>query len=211
MPGLDPDLPDTDYTSVETIAEETEEWLIERGHTWLKCLYGCSMGGGVATRIIANARVGCETVVIDGGMTPYQLPRPLTWIIGVRDWCVMELGKHCSIRVLRGMFSPEKYSDEDMLYIKKVLNGMSSRTIWRAFYSCNNYSMPHPVPQPGCRMQYWYGAEEKKQRKLDIAYMKKTFPDIELVENPGIGHGEFFTLHPEEFCTQLMALLRGVS
>lgn len=205
MPGHDPDQPASEYTSVEEIAAEIAAWLLAHGYRQVRGMYGCSMGGAVAARFTAEGRVRCGGVVIDGGITPYQLPRALTYLIAVRDWAMVELGKHCSLRMLRTMFSPEKYSEQDLLYVKKVLGSLSARTIWRSFYSCNNYSMPDPIPPAGCPMQYWYGAEEKRARAWDIAYIQKAFPKIELVENQGMGHAEYFTLHPVEFCGQLTA------
>jgi len=207
MPGHDPENPQSDYTSVEQIAEEVENWLLAQGYGRIQCLYGCSMGGAVATRLIADNRLQFDHIVIDAGMTPYQLPRFVTYLIAVKDWIVLEIGKHCNVKILREMFSPDKYSDDDVQYVKKVLASLSSRTIWRSFYSCNNYSMPRAIQQPDCPMQYWYGDEERKERKADIVYIKNVFPQIELVENPGMGHAEFFTLHPKEFCEKLMTFV----
>ena len=207
MPGHDPDQPKVDYTSVEAIAGEMGDWLQAHAGGRAACLYGCSMGGGVVLRMLAEGRVHPGCAVIDGGMTPYQLPRPLTWLIGCRDWCLCELAKHADVKALRGMFDPDKYSDDDLLYVKKVLGGMSARTIWRVFYSCNNYSMPDPVPKPDCPVVYWYGAEEKKARKWDLAYVRRALPEARIVENPGQGHAEFFTLHPEEFCARLSEII----
>ena len=140
-------------------------------------------------------------------MTPYQLPRFITFFIAVKDWCLVEIGKHSSIKILRRMFSPEKFTDEDLVHAKNVLRSLSSKTIWRSFYSCNNYSMPNTVTSLNCPMQYWYGSEEKNERKADIAYIKKTFPSTSFVENFGMGHAEYFSLHPKEFCAQLMQFL----
>lgn len=190
MPGLDSDQSETNYTSVEEIASDLADWLIQNGHQQVACLYGCTMGGGVVTRMLAEQRIKPDCVVIDAGMTPYQLPRILTYFIAVRDWCVMEIGKHASLKMLRGMFSPEKYSDEDLQYVKKVLKSMSAKTIWRAFYSCNNYSMPNPALKPTCPVQYWYGDEEQKERRWDIDYIESMFPETEFVENQGMGHAE---------------------
>ncbi len=50
---------------------------------------------------------------------------------------------------------------------------MSSKTIWNGFYSTNNYSMPKDFKEPNCKIQYWYGDEEKKEREWDISFVKK--------------------------------------
>lgn len=208
MPGFDPDAPKTDFTGVERIADETAAWLIKHGHESITCLYGCSMGGAVAARMLAVGKIRIDCAVLDGGMTPYRFWKPLTYLIGIRDFIMLEIGKHMSVKALRSMFDPEKYTEEDLKYIKTAMNGMSAKTIWRSFYSCNNYSMPNPVLPVNCRIAYWYGSDEKKARKWDIAYIRKAFPHVQIVENAGMNHAEFFTLHPKEFCEELSAWIR---
>ena len=117
------------------------------------------------------------------------------------------MGKYASIKMLGSVFDSEKYSQEDLLYVKKVLNSLSARTIWKGFYEANNYTLPENIIQPDCRIQYWYGDEEKDARGWDMEFVKKTFPNVEFVENTGQNHAEFFTLHPEEFCLRIDELL----
>lgn len=208
MPGFDPDAPKTDFTSVEQIADEMAVWLIDHGFGRIKCLYGCSMGGGIVARMLAVGKVDADCAVMDGGMTPYPFWKPLTYLVGVRDFVMMEIGRHMSVKALRSMFDPEKYTDDDLKYIREAMHSMSAKTIWRSFYSCNNYSMPEPVPPVSCRIAYWYGSDEKKSRGWDIAYIRKAFPNARIVENAGLDHAEFFTLHPKEFCEKLIAWIR---
>jgi len=209
IPGLDPDKPESEFTSIEDIEERVTNWLIENGHSHVKCLYGCSMGGAFVIRIIASNKITTDYAVIDAGITPYQLPKLFTYFIGARDWCMGEMGKHASIKSLSSVFDPKKYSEDDILYIKKVLKGMSSKTIWKAFYSTNNYSMPKEIPEPTCKIQYWYGEDEKKDRNWDIDFVKKVYPKTVFVENKGQNHAEYFTLHPEEFCKQLKEFIQS--
>jgi pimeloyl-ACP methyl ester carboxylesterase len=202
---MDPEQPEVDYTSVEEIAAELECWLKQHGYNEVSCLFGCSMGGAVVAKMLANGGIRCRYAIMDGGMTPYRLPRLLTYCIAIRDWCMVELGKHAGLRMLRSLFPEEKCSEDDLIYIRKCLRGMSAKTVWRAFYSCNNYKMPPQVEKTSCKIQYWYGSEEKKARKWDIEYIVRTFPQIECVENPGIAHAEFFTRYPQRFTEQLFA------
>ena len=50
LPGYDPD-DRSDFSSVERIAAELAEWLTARGHSEITCIYGCSMGGSIVTRL----------------------------------------------------------------------------------------------------------------------------------------------------------------
>lgn len=61
LPAHDPD-EKTPYTSVEAIAAELGDWLEQRGISALWGLYGVSMGGAVALRLLADGRWRCARV-----------------------------------------------------------------------------------------------------------------------------------------------------
>ena len=72
LPGYDEEQK-RDFSSVEEIAGELENWLIKHDIGTISCIYGCSMGGSVVLKMLANNRVSIDTAVIDGGITPYHL------------------------------------------------------------------------------------------------------------------------------------------
>ncbi len=207
MPGHDPDDPESDFISVGDVVSRLTDHLLENGMEHVTCLYGCSMGGACVTGILAEGRIQTDCAVIDGGITPYRLPKPVTYLIGIRDFCMAQLGKHLSLNALKSVFDPDKYDEEDLGYIKKVLSSMSGKTIWNGFYSANNYRLPDIIHEPDCPLEYWYGEKEKKARKWDIAFIGKLWPQTRFVELKDQDHAEFFTLHPEEFCRRLRDLI----
>ena len=167
------------------------------------------MGGSLVIRMLASNKIITDFAVIDAGITPYEMNKFFTYCIGVRDWCMAQIGKYASVNALSRVFDPKKYKENDILYIKKVLNSMSSKTIWNGFYSTNNYSMPKDFKEPKCKIQYWFGDEEKKEREWDINFIKKVYPKTIFVENKGQNHAEFFSLHPVEFCKQLKEFIES--
>lgn len=68
LPGYDKEQ-DGDFTSVERITSELEDWLIDHRHREVSCIYGCSMGGAVVARVLADNRVCARNAVMDGGIT----------------------------------------------------------------------------------------------------------------------------------------------
>ena len=68
--------------------------------------------------------------------------------------------------------------------------------------------MPAVMPAPSCPVEYWYGEQEKMARRADIAYIRRIFPETKSVENKEQDHAEFFTLHPEAFCRQLITFIQ---
>ena len=197
----------SDFTSVEEIAEELADWLIAHGHKRVACIYGCSMGGAVVTRFLADRKVKVRSAVIDGGITPYQLPWIVTRLIAVKDFLLISMGKAGGLKILQKAFSTDEYSEEDLQYIVKVLKHMSAKTIWRTFESCNNYDMPNPVITDCKHIEYWYTKVEEKDRKGDIAYIKKNLPQAVFKVFEDIGHGGLAALKPEQFAEELIRVM----
>jgi pimeloyl-ACP methyl ester carboxylesterase len=207
LPGYDEEEPG-DFTSVEEIAAELAGWLKEHGCTSLSLVYGCSMGGSIVLRMLAEGQIDIKNAVIDGGITPYQLPRFFTIFIAVRDFLMVCMGKWGGRKLLMKVFSADEYSDEDLKYVEKVLRFMSYKTIWRTFDSCNNYKMPEPVPQPGGYVEYWYAEAEEKARAWDIGYIKKNFQNARFVKLENIGHGGMASTQPQKMADMLSNLIK---
>lgn len=80
----------------------------------------------------------------------------------------------------------EKYGKEAINKIYEFMQHINAKTIWNVFDSCNNYYMPNTIHLLAkCKIMYWYGENEKLNRKSDIAYVKKNrlFISIEGTKN----------------------------
>ena len=198
IPGYNPDRKD-DFTSIEEIAAEMEAWLINRSISEVECVYGCSMGGSIVTRMLANARIKIQNDVIDGGISHYKLQWIVTRIIAIKDFLLISMGKFGGIKLLQIAFSTDELSKEDIQYASKVLKMISYKTIWRTFDSCNNYSMPITVREVCPNIEYWIAEEEVKDRKNDIAYIRKVFPKTRFRLIKNVGHGGLAPFKPEKF------------
>ncbi len=85
LPGYDLD-DDSCFSSVETIALQLADALADRGIREVITVYGCSMGGSIALRMAVDGKLPAKNIVMDGGITPYQLPWILTRFIALRDF-----------------------------------------------------------------------------------------------------------------------------
>lgn len=193
---------DEEFSSVEEIAGQIETELISRGCQEIDILYGLSMGGGFVIRILADNRLHVKHAVIDAGITPYEMPRLITRLILLKDFLMTEWGKH-SKKALALAFPPEKYTQAGIDYMYEVMRHMSAKTIWNVFDSTDNYSMPDAFSTHETSIDYWYGQDEKKARKLDIAWVKKHIPGACFRELPGMDHGQYALMRPHEFARDL--------
>ena len=179
LPGYDPD-EKSDFTSVEDISAQLEAWLIDNKLESITCLYGCSMGGSIVTRMLADNAVNIKSAVIDGGITPYQLPWIVTRLIAVKDFLMILAGKIGGAGLLEKAFDTDELSEEDVRYAAKVLKMISAKTIWRTFESCNNYRMPERSHTECGLIEYWIAEKEVKARRSDVAYIRKHFPGTKI-------------------------------
>lgn len=144
--------------------------------------------------------------VMDGGITPYQLPWIATRFIALKDYLMMMVGRTGGVGLLEKAFATDDYTREDLQYVADVLRHCSSKTLWRTFDSCNNYKVPEPLPQMDTRIHYWYANGEEKERKQDIAYMKSRFPQTEFKILPDLGHGGLVLLKLDLFVEMMHGL-----
>ena len=208
VPGFDLES-DEDFTTVEDISRRIEDALLAEGLTEIDCLYGLSMGGGLAIRMLADNRIRFRCACIDAGIAPYEMPRWKTRLILFGDVLGTKLAKH-SKKLLEAVMSPEDYGQKTLDDMYRVLQHMSNATYWRAYDSTDNYSMPEQFPDIDTRIVYWYGEKEKKDRKPDIDYVRKHIPGVTFREFPGMNHGQFGT-RTEEFVREFTAFVQKSS
>ena len=126
LPGYDFEN-DSDYTSVERIASELNDWLKAEGYLELYAVYGCSMGGSIALMTALGQKIRIRHCVMDGGITPYQLPWIVTRFIALRDYLMMMIGRAGGVGILEKAFATDDYSREDLQYVADVLRHCSGK------------------------------------------------------------------------------------
>lgn len=209
LPGYDEDAAG-DFTSVEQIAAELADQLTVRGISEIACIYGCSMGGAVVARFLADERIKVRSAVMDGGITPYQLPWIVTRCIAVRDFLMIYAGKLGGLKLLEKAFATDDYSQDDPQYIEKVLSFISAKTVWRTFESCNNYAMPDAICTDCLHIEYWFSEAEQRERRWDIRYIRAHFPQTVFRRFRGVGHGGLAALKPKKLASELNRVIGGI-
>ena len=196
----------SEFSSVERIASQLADDVLEKGVRELKAIYGCSMGGSIVLRMAADGKLKARHCVMDGGITPYQLPWLLTRFIALRDFGMMGLGKLGGENVIVKAFSSTQYSEEDLKYLANMFRHCTYKTLWNTFDSCNNYQMPKKTMRFCGEIHYWYAEKERKARDWDQKYMKKFVPDTVFKSFAGMDHGDMALFYPERMAQELNSL-----
>ena len=207
--GHDPS-ENTTFTTVEDYAGKTVNALKKKGIDHLDYLYGVSMGGAAAMHLLAWNLIPVRKAIIDAGITPYPYPLWLRRLISYRDFCLIPLAT-INMDVLKKVSPPEAWTPEGkdpVEHYERIYDFLkhhySRETNYNVFWSANNYQMPDPMPSVNTEMEYWYGSEEKKDRKNDLIYVKKNFPQCRIVEQEGYGHAQLVIVHPHAFAMKAM-------
>ena len=202
--GHQPEYPG-DFTSVEQTVDEVTAWLKSRGIAKLDAAYGCSLGGACLTRLLALGELPVGRAIIDGGITPYQMSLPVRKLVLARDILFFKLVAK-SRKILETAFPPERFTlpghDPVKEYdaMEAYLKTYSDRTIRNIFWSGNNYALPQTPAASDVKIAYWYGEDEKKDRKDNIRFIRHYFPQIQLRAFADMAHAELVIVHPEQFC-----------
>lgn len=193
-----------DFTSVEQTVDAAIEYLKKRGVTRLDAAYGCSLGGACLTRLLALGGLPVERAVIDGGITPYDFPYILRRLALLWDELGFKIAAN-SRRILEAAFPPERFTlpghDPKQEYdaIAAYLKTYSNQTIQNVFWSGNNYALPHPPAPIDTKIVYWYGEDEKNDRRGNVRFIRQYFPQARIRCIPKMAHAELVMVHPEEF------------
>ncbi|MDO4695877.1 alpha/beta fold hydrolase [Porphyromonas sp.] len=201
-----------DFISVEKTVSEVSDYLLKKGYKELAGVYGLSFGGSMALRMLAEQRITIHKAILDGAITPYELPRCITRLILLRDYCMVRVIQS-SMFIFKLLATPDRWtpkgSDGKARYrgMYPFLRGLSRKTIWNVFDSANNYKMPQSIPPLATEIQFWYGSLEKRSRKKDFRWLSKHLHKVHTREFPKMEHGELVMMHPEEFSQEVSRFL----
>ena len=125
-------------------------------------------------------------------------------MLGTKSYALMKLAMPPERWTPAGQDSEEHY--RRIFEFEK--HHFSSRTIWRVFWGTNNYPMPDPVPKVDAKIEYWYGEEERKARKSNLAYAMRAYPQTVPREFKGLAHAELVMMFPGQFYREVTRFLR---
>ena len=203
----------TDFVSIEKNVRDAAGILRQKGVFHVDAMYGISMGGASVIRFLATEDIPVDKAIIDAGITPYPYPRFVCRLISLWDWITVMLGTK-SMTLMKLAMPPERWTpagEDPEEHYRRVFDfekhHFSPKTIYNVFWSTNNYSMPDPVPSVNTEIEYWYGEEEKKARKNDLAYTQKTYPQTVEREFKGLAHAELVLMFPDRFYSEVTRFL----
>lgn len=167
------------------------------------CLSGFSMGGTMATEIMARGNVNIECVFLDAAFITKMGPM-LTRLYKFIFWSAISwLIKGHSVPkfMMDIMMGKDNSAVIDMLYM-----GVKKETIYNACQDVYTYSIPEKIKDFSGKVLFIYGSNEPYPRK-GSAILKKSFQGLQTKEIEGMGHGQYIMVNPKEYAEELLTFL----
>lgn len=168
------------------------------------CLGGFSMGGTMATEIMARGNVNIECVFLDAAFLTKMGPM-LTRLYKIIFWSAISwLIKGHSVPkfMMDIMMGKDNSAVIDMLY-----TGVKKETIYNVCQDVYTYSIPEKIKDFSGKVLFIYGSNEPYPRK-GSALLKKSFPGLQIKEIEGMGHGQYIMVNPKEYAEELLTFLK---
>lgn len=205
VPGHDLLLFD-EFTSIENVAKRIENKLLEMDLSDIDVIYGFSMGGGIAIRLLAYNKIHAKNVVLDGGITPKNYHKTFAKAKLWADVTFKKLEKK-SRGLMSLIFPDDEYDEKQVDLMHGVIRCMSVSSIKRLYSSMDSFHMPDEFPLMDTYFEYWYGSGEKQFREADIDYIKEHIPNVRFRQIPNMDHGQYAMGYPKYFAKQIKKLV----
>lgn len=187
---------DEEFTSVEDVASRIELTLAKHGVSHIDLLYGFSLGGALAMRMLADGAIPIVHAVIDAGSAPRESKGILDSLFAPSN--PLKRGRS-SRSAIDKLFPPQKINAAAADKIYLLMQRMSGNTTDRIFRSMYCYELPETLSVQGCTIEYWYGSEEAERLKYDIEYVGSRIPGVIMRPLAGMCHGEYVLSFPDQF------------
>lgn len=190
---------DGEFISIASSCEEIEAYVRQELDGELYGLLGFSLGGTIATELIARGRIKVDRTILDAtfviGMSFRKYPFMLLFQGAI--WCLKKNIPIPSFMVERIMGKGNS-GIMDTLY-----RGVSLKTIGNACMACYNYEIPDSLREYANPVAYWYGEHEPYPKK-SATLLQGYLPQMRTRVFKGMGHGQMLHAHPEAYAKQIM-------
>ena len=181
------------FTSFEETAKEIEDYCINNFGDNIYAIFGMSMGGLVAAKLLQNRKLKIQKVIFDGSplvsynkfmrkmFTKFYLD--VTHKSQARDKKTLENAKK------NGLVPNGK--NEEFL---KLMDNLTDQTIINFIAASSKYKLPNNIDLNDTELYYYHGTKMNETlAKQTSRYIKKWYPKAKVKCFRGAGHCEVFS------------------
>ncbi len=196
-----------DFVSFRDSVRKIEDYYISRYGNDVYALFGMSMGGIIGAGIWQNGRLKIKNIIFDGSPL-VSYPRLMkSYFINFYLTVTHKSQQRDEKTVRQAVDSiiPECKLDEFL----QVLDNMSDTTIINYLNEWGNYRLPKNIDKKETKIFYYHGTKPNEMLAVKTAkYLKKHYPDAEIIRFKGKGHCEVSLMETEVMIKELDRILK---
>ena len=186
------------FTTLDSQAEQIEQFLLQHSISELHTVYGISLGGTIATRLSERAIISINRLIIDAGTIYNHLP---AWAIKLSA-NFQTINCHLTIRLYKlyqKLFSSPYYrAFVEGVYLTFPVGG--ENTIRNAYTAVFSYTVRTLNTK---QVEFWYGEKESWLQRPVSKHLLSIRPDAQIRVFPQMNHAQLLIDHPEEILKRI--------
>ncbi len=209
LEGHNPDKKE-EFISLQKTAKEIEDYYISHFGNGVYAMFAISYGGIIAANIWQNQKLNIKKLIFDGSpITSY--PRFLkSYLTNFYLQVTHKTQKRDQKTLAQAANSicPKEHLNN----LLKVLDNMSDENIQRYIDAWSDYRLPDNINTPDTKVYFFHGTKSNEMlAKKSAKYVKKHYPNSEIICLKGKGHCETSLFEPMKMIGKLDKILAGES
>ena len=205
LPGHNPKKKE-EFVSFKECAKEIEDYYISKYGNDVYAIYGMSMGGVVTAQLWQNKRLNAEKIIMESSPLMSSgkfMSKMLTNTYLMLTHKTQQRDKKVVEQAVGSIISRDKLD-----VFLEMMDSMSDETIINYLKAVRKYKLPNNINTPNTNVYYYYGTKINEMlAKKTAKYIKKNYPNSNIICFNGKGHCENSLLNPNEMIKELDKIL----
>ena len=205
LPGHNPKNKE-EFISFKECAKEIEDYFISNYGNDIYAIFGMSMGGVLTATIWENKRLNIAKVIFDGApLVSYNnlIKKFMTRFYINITHKTQQRDKKTLEQAVNSIIPGDKLE-----YLLQVLDNMSDTTIINYINGIGEIKLSKNIDAKNTKVYYYHGTKTNEMlAKKTAKYIKKKYPNSNIICFNGKGHCENSLLNPKEMIKELEKIL----
>ena len=195
-----------EFVSFKESAKEIEDYIISNYGNDVYAVFGMSMGGVLTATIWENKRLNIEKVIFDGSpLVSYNnfiKQFMIRFYIDITHKSQRREQKTLE-QAVNNIITKDKLN-----FLLQALDNMSDATIVNYINGIGNFKLSNKIDTRNTNIYYYHGTKTNEMlAKKTARYIKKYYPNSNIICFKGNGHCEYSLLNPKEMIKELDKIL----
>lgn len=195
-----------DFISFQDSAKQIEDYYISRYGTDVYAIFGMSMGGIISANIWQRNKLNIKKLIFDGSPLVSYPKFMKSYFVNFYLSVTHKSQKRDNKTVEQAVNSI--ISEDKLEEFLQVLDNMSDTTIINYLNEWANYKLPKDIDKTKTKIYYYHGTKLNEMlAKKTARYLKKYYPNAQIICFKGKGHCELSLMNPKEMTKKLKKVL----